>query len=190
MKIISLTLILLILLTASVSSAGYSSKLQTPKNTQLIVAANQNVLNDIDISKNGAFAIDDYNKLTLIIKLDENEYSAVVQYVGTFETFAGALSPNKGTTLQNDASGTFAGAYLVHFNAKDCKEIKGKLPTIDLKATKEDVLSGKEKNSQTDLDAYCSGITNIELRDQKWRYQLGEQRFEENLNGIKGDIVT
>lgn len=190
MKAVIAAAILSVLLASGVSAASFASQLQLPHGAQLVVATSQNVAGDADIGAHGPWARDTYNKFTLIIQLNDGSYEAAVQYMGSFTTVAGAPSPAQGKTETSDARGKFAGAYLVHFTADSCRSARGILPAVDRGVTAQGILDGAAEGSSSDLTSYCTNVQNLQVRDQKWRYQLGNQTFTQTNSGTSGDIVS
>ncbi|MEK6967891.1 MAG: hypothetical protein AABX51_04635 [Nanoarchaeota archaeon] len=187
MRIIVFLAVILIA-TTTVSAAGYFGKVQVPSSSELIVATSQNILDDADLGNNGFWAIDDYNQFLLIFK-NEVGYTGIVQAVGNWETFAGVRSPSQGIEQKNNANGTFYGAYMVKFNADGCKTEKGTLPTVTRGATSQEIMEGTYQGVQA-LSDYCSGISNLELRDWQWVYTYNEQKWIQTKEGEYGDILT
>jgi len=89
---------------------------QGPQQGKLKVAVNFDVTNDADSKVGGgnAWAMDSYKKQILVWDLGDDQYCAVVKYLGTFDTIAGD-SPQGTGTVGDDVRGHMQGGYRATF---------------------------------------------------------------------------
>ncbi len=170
--------------------AGYAGSVTVPADSQLVVAATQTIRNDADIGSFGPWALDDYNRLVFIFKLADGSYSGIVQYVGSWQSYAGIRSPVAGILSTHDSTGNFHGAYMVHFNADSCISLKGVLTEQDRGASKETILAGTRDAIPSDIEQFCNGVADLEIRDWQWQYSNGDQQWIVTKKGSSGDIVN
>jgi hypothetical protein len=175
------------------------------------------VSNDEDTGFVGYWALDNYQKSIVVWETtDLTTFCALVQYAGTFQTFAGALSPQNGVTELRDGSGGMNGGYAWAFTATllstPTKPVSGFIGTFNFGGTKKDILLGSYSAPQTGnltpVDwttfYFSSGsVSTFNPSVWAWTYTLGTGlgfgRFTKagygdmwvNANGGSlGDIVT
>jgi hypothetical protein len=117
-----------------------------------IINVTMHVTNDEDTGLVGYWALENYNKTIQVWQFPNGSYVALVLYSGTWNTYAGALSPEHGIDQPVNASGIMMGGYVATFNNTSLAAIKpiiGDIGTYDYLGTKADVLLGKYSNGQT-----------------------------------------
>ena len=174
-----------------------------PAGSTLVVNVTYKVTNDEDSGNAGYWALDSYNKQLKVWQgPDKTTFYVVGRYTGTWQTFAGALSPGSGVTQTRDASGPFEGGYVATFEF--CGTINpggykanGNIGAFDLQGTKTDVLLGTYGAGQTGppepvsvLGLYFPGYQAFDYINWGWTYHYKNQSWNNfDLSPASGDIV-
>ncbi len=192
---------------ASVADTHYSSgrsltansfSYGVPKGSKLALNINYRVVNDEDSGTVGYWALDDYVKTVQVwLEPDGKTYYAVAKYVGTWNTFAGALSPGSGTNESSDATGSMFGGYAATFTANGVTCKNGNLGTFDLGGTQSDIMLGtygKGQNGNPNAYSYVSSCfsnaANFNYLGWGWSYNYRGQEWVDTQSGISGDIIS
>ncbi len=167
-----------------------------PVGSVLVLNITHKVTNDEDSGNVGYWALDSYNKHVQVWQVPDGSFYAIARYAGTWQTFAGALSPGTGFP-QSDASGTFEGGYVATFTATGFTSAFGNIGTKDYGGTKADVLLGTYGAGQTGpttpfsfLSAYFTGAASFTYVSWGWTYHYRSQTWNNFDYGTTGDIVT
>ena len=176
------------------STHPFTTHQNLPKGANLLVEVNYKVTNDEDSGFVGYWALDNYVKhVTIYSDPSDGTYWAIATYDGTFDTFAGAPSPQNGITESTDARGNFHGGYTFHFTGIYDPQIatKGNLGTYDFGGTESDVLAnGGNITPFGILDQYFpAGQTELSF-DWGWTYTYTNQFWANLATGSSGDIVA
>lgn len=171
-----------------------------PSGSVLVLNIALQVTNDEDSGFVGYWALDNYNKKVQVWQAPDNSFYAVVRYAGSFQTFAGALSPQHGSIEGSNASGTFEGGYVATFNgifAPGSQKTNGFIGTFDFGGTESDILKGTYGAGQTGpttvyswLGKYFSGVSDFAQPNWGWTYHYKSQTWYNYASGSSGDIVT
>lgn len=169
-----------------------------PSGSNLILDIIYKVTNDEDTGLKGYWALLDYNKHIQAWEAPDNAIYFVVSYLGNWETFDGALSPQNGEP-ENNGSGTFKGGYtgtcMGTFTPGDNKT-NGNIGSFDYGGTQADVEKGTYGNGQGgDTDAYnyiADYFTNCTFTylNWGWTYDYKNQTWNNFQSGNSGDIVV
>lgn len=155
------------------------------------------VKNDEDTGFVGYWALDTYVKSVYVwdspISAHSGAYAwcSLEQYSGTFQTFAGALSPENGVTEPSNGGGTMLGMILYTFNTNATgspstaflafttgakKHLTGNIGTYNFGGTQSDILLGtyatqKGDTSYTNLYSfYFSNVGSITFNTLQWSF--------------------
>ncbi len=168
-----------------------------PTGSKMIMKTSYKVTNDEDAGNLGYWALDNYKTNIQVWQVPDGSYYVVADYKGTWQTFAGSISPNAGVTENNDASGTFDGGYTAVFTAASCSTVKGNSGSFDFGGTKEDILLGSyrigQKGPPTPYDffaQYCPGYSNFDFSYWGWNYNYNNQTYSDTNTGRTNDIVV
>lgn len=173
-----------------------------PAGSSLIMNVNYKVVNDEDSGSVGYWALDSYNKSLQVWQgPDKVTFYVVGRYTGSWQTFAGALSPGFGTVEPGDFSGQFEGGYVATFtftgvfNPGNFKA-NGNIGSYDFQGTKADVLRGTYGAGQTGspapvsvLGIYFPGYVNFNYINWGWTYHYKNQSWNNFDSGTTGDIT-
>jgi len=157
------------------------------------------VTNDEDSGFVGYWALDTYLK-TVQVWQDPNvltNFYVIATYLGLFQTFKGALSPEAGTLEPCNGIGVMQGGYFASFTATGFTLESGFVGTYNFGGTKADILLGSYGAGQTgDLTAtfswtsYFTGYSDFSYINWGWTYYYGSQTWVNALSGSYGDIIT
>ncbi|MHB8511963.1 MAG: hypothetical protein ACYDCC_07240 [Actinomycetota bacterium] len=178
------------------------NQFQPPTGSTLVVDVVMITQNDEDSGNVGYWALDNYPKHVQVWQSGSSFYVDVL-YAGTWQTFAGALSPGSGVAETQDATGPFFGGYVATLTgsmlAKPTQSAFGVLGPYDFGGTKADVMKGTYGNGQTGptnvvewADFYfpSSTIATFNFLQWGWEYRYQTQAWCNNSTGTTGDIVT
>jgi len=129
---------------------------------QPIINSKMTVQNDEDAGNVGYWALDNYPKSIVIWEDSTNtNFCALIQYSGTWQTFAGALSPQNGVAEVNTRSGHFTAAYVAMFTGTffPTVPVHGSIGTYNFGGTMADILLGSYGNGQTGDTTYTSYLS-------------------------------
>jgi hypothetical protein len=173
-----------------------------PKGSKLVLNTVIKITNDEDSGMVGYWALDSYVKTVQVWKTPEGTYYADVKYVGTWQTFKGALSPEKGVLQAKDGTGMMNGGYTATFTAAGVVQTFGSFgnfgnfKSYDFGGTKADVLLGTYAAGQTGstapvswLSTFFTGADNFEYIHWGWTYRYWNQTWNNFDTGSTGDIV-
>ncbi len=167
-----------------------------PAGSVLAVNITHKVINDEDSGMVGYWALANYNKHVQVWKVPDGTYLAIVNYVGRWITFEGALSPQAGTPQLADGHGRFKGGYRATFTADAYTRARGFVGSFDYLGTQADILLGTYGAPQIGVtpsfDWTTEYFTNVAGFDQftwGWTYKHKTQRWVNSLAGNTGDIV-
>lgn len=140
-----------------------------PYGSTVILNINYNVTNGEDSGNVGYWALSNYNKQVQVLKASDGTFYVIASYNGSWNTFAGALSPEFGKSESKDAVGTFQGGYVETFSGtfSPTRPTTGYVGKFDFSGTKSDILLGTyskqtgDTPSFNDLSAYFTGVTNV-----------------------------
>lgn len=175
-----------------------------PNGANLVLNITYKVVNDEDSGFVGYWALDSYNKHVQVWQdpIDKTLFYAVVRYAGQWTTYAGALSPGFGVLQTSDGSGTFEGGYVATFNATAFTPASGKIASVDLGGTVEDILdgtygdqTGNPPGSFDWLSTYFTEVSPSTFNEPQWgwTYHYKGQTWNNYYYGSQatdGDIVT
>ena len=172
-----------------------------PAGSTLVLNITYKVTNDEDSGNVGYWALDNYNKQLQVWQGPDNTTFYVVgRYTGTWQTFAGALSPGAGVPQTRDASGPFEGGYFLTFTYNGGinpagYQTHGNIGAKDFCGSKADVLLGTYGAGQVGascavsvLDLYFPGYTFVS-EAWGWTYHYRNQSWNNFDYGTTGDIV-
>jgi len=194
-------------------------------NWSLIINGKMTIKNDEDSGFPSYWALDNYQKTFVIwegtptaIAGTPETFCALQQYIGTFKTFAGALSPQTGVEQPFGATGseqgaivyTFTGTFLGPYcHASSCPAMYSSMPlfggigTYNFGGSSTDILKNSYNTQTGDttyidyLQFYFSNPSSISSNDLSWAwiYTLGSGVGYGNMwvnanGGSFGDIVT
>lgn len=175
-----------------------------------VINAEMTVTNDEDSGFVGYWALDDYTKhLQVWESSTGDKFYVAVMYQGTWQTFAGALSPGTGVPEPSAGTGSIKGGYIATLSgpmlANPTAPTHGTVGTYNFAGTESDVLLGTYGKGQTGATAavdwlsfyFTSGtIATFAFADNGdawgWRY-TGNSTSGPWCNtgtGASGDIVT
>jgi len=202
----------------SMSGTGCQSNISPPcpnvtwsatKGTQ-VLNINFLVTNDEDSGFVGYWALDSYIK-TVQVWQDPNvpsNHFVTSTYLGLFQTFAGALSPQNGVVEPKGGAGILTGAYFGQFTFTgtiSSLKTSGYIGLYNYGGTKADVLKGTYGAGQTGdpptafswLSTYFPGYTSFTYLSSPsltggwvWTYHYFGQTWVNAASGSSGDIVT
>ena len=193
-KIILPIFAFIILSSATFANPSVMASLENlPPGSELIVAAYQEVRNAQDSGNFGYWAVSNYTRYIRMWKGKDGYHYAITVYAGSWETYAGALSPNYGNKINSDLNGGFMGGHIIAFIPKECKSYFGSLDKIDLKGSKQDILKGTYENQAGPIDSdlisqFCTDANNFSLLDLNFRYEGKNSAFTVTKNGLTSDI--
>jgi hypothetical protein len=159
------------------------------------------VTNDEDSGIPGYWALDNYTKTLQVWQLADGSYYGIGGYSGTWQTFAGALSPMAGVVQPRDGSGPYNGTWTGTFTFSgafnpSAKPVSGNIGSYDFGGTKVDVLKGTDGSGQTGdtsavsvLGLYFPAYANFNYDNWSWTYTYGSQAWINSSTGNSGDIV-
>lgn len=172
-----------------------------PIGSILVLNITYKVTNDEDSGNVGYWALDDYNKHVQVWQAPDGTFYVVARYAGTWQTFAGALSPGEGTPESQDASGTFEGGWVGTFEATEMISSPayptfGNIGTFDFGGSKDDILLGTYGAGQTGpakpfewMSVYFTGVSNFKQPQWGWTYHYRSQTWNNFYYSTTGDIV-
>ncbi len=112
-----------------------------------IINVTMKVTNDEDSGNLGYWALDNYQKHITVWQTGPNTFNANVTYAGTWQTFAGTLSPGNGVIEPVNGNGVFVATYDSVFTGTllqtPMESTVGNLGTFDFGGTASDILLGK-----------------------------------------------
>ncbi|MDE1798323.1 MAG: hypothetical protein KGH63_02875 [Candidatus Micrarchaeota archaeon] len=168
-----------------------------PSGSTLVLNVNYKVVNDEDSGIGSYWALDRYTKHVKVWQLPDGSYYAVVDYDGTWNTFAGALSPAGTVSETRDAQGTMHGGYAATFRADGLTGASTHIGTQDLGGTRADILLGSYGNGQTGntasfnyLSTYFDNPTNFNYVTWGWTYQYHNQVWSNTADANTGNIAA
>jgi len=187
-----------------------TSQISTGWSSQPIINATMHVINDEDSGLVGYWALDDYQKTMTVWENSGTSpaiFCALVQYIGEWHTFQGALSPQNGVAEPNDGSGSFSGGYVAIFTATflangSSEPLTGSIGNFNYGGTKADILLGSYAGGQTGAPNkvdwstfYFTGVSGFTQTAWAWVYIHGDgaaygSMWVNALIGSFGDIVT
>ncbi len=176
-----------------------------PAGSRLVLNVTYKVVNDEDSGNVGYWALSHYNKQLQVWQAPDAETFYVVgRYTGTWQTFAGALSPGSGAEQTGDASGNFAGGYFATFKFSGifnpgAYKTYGNIGAYDFEGTKVDVLLGTYGAGQLGpaapvsvLGLYFPGYGAFNYINWGWTYRYRGQvwaNYDAANTGTTGDII-
>ena len=184
---------------ASLAAAAPGPKPKLPKSElqpkacgkgRLVLNVVQKVENDVDSGIRGNYwASDDYTRTIKVWRVAANRYCAVVRYVGTFTTIAGA-SPGGTGIVTDGVQGKFTGGYRMDFTATMKtvaeKPRRGSIGTFDYRCTP----TGDCPGAVYWASYYFNSISGDEFDWWGWTYTARGQTWVNASTGNSGDIVT
>lgn len=168
------------------------------------------VTNDEDSGKVGYWALDNYIKDITVWQTSSNAFVANVIYLGTWCTFAGALSPQNGMVEPHSGCGSMQGGYTGTFTATTFNApapTSNSMGSFDFGGTQNDILLGSYSKGQTGpttltrwLGYYFPGNTDFAYTDGgnawSWTYTSTNSTYLTGntwINGgagSSGEIIT
>ena len=171
-----------------------------PAGSKLVMNISMKVTNDEDSGLAGYWALDNFNKTVKVWQTPDGSFYALAMYEGTWQTFAGALSPQSGTVEPKDGCGTVEGGYVATFTATAFTQHFGYIGKFDFGGTKADILLGTYEAGQTGsttpydwVSAYFTGVTGFDQPHWGWTYEYQNQKwfnYADADGGTSGDIIT
>ncbi|HEV2193772.1 MAG TPA: hypothetical protein VGR54_09165 [Nitrosopumilaceae archaeon] len=168
-----------------------------PSGSVLVLNIKHHVTNDEDSGFYGYWALDNYEKHIKIWQTSLGNFYVVTNYEGTWQTFAGALSPGAGVAESKDASGCFEGGYVATFSGTFTPgdhSTHGDIGTFDYGGTKADILKGSGQIGNPPhfsyLDTYFSSTSNFNYINWGWDYHFDSQLWHNFSTGSYGDIIV
>lgn len=127
----------------------------------------------------------------------DSTFYAIGTFIGTWQTFKGALSPQAGTVQPKDGCGWFSGGYTGTFTATSFKSAFGYKGFYNYDGTKKDILLNNY-GTQTGAPGYYDWMsiyfgvsyTTFNYLTWGWTYHYGSQTCNNNYILNTGDIVT
>jgi hypothetical protein len=118
-----------------------------------VINVEMTVANDEDSGFIGYWALDDYTKHIQVWEGPKGEdFYVAVMYQGTWQTFAGARSPENGTTEPSDGTGSIKGGYIATMTGPMLTSLaeptQGTIGSYDYGGTQADILLGSYGNGQ------------------------------------------
>jgi len=166
----------------------------------LVLDISYYVTNDEDSGIFGYWGLDSYTKSLQVWETSPGNFYAEAQYIGTWRTFRGALSPGLGMTQEKDASGNLIGGYTATFTgtfSPGSQKVKGYIGVYNYGGTKADVLLGKYSNGQVGptnpfavLTAYFPGYANFAQPSWGWTYSYRDQLWMNFVSANIGDVLS
>jgi len=157
---------------------------------RLVVNVEQKVVNDVDSGTQGNnWAFDNYHRSIKVWRLGTSNYCAIVHYVGTFGTIAGA-SPSGGGTVPAGITGHFEGGYRMDFNGTllthPTVKRHGSIGTYDYRCD----TAGNCPGSVYWVTLFFSGVTGDDFDWWGWLYTTGKNgTWLNSIEGVRGDIT-
>jgi hypothetical protein len=175
--------------------------LSVPANSTLVFNATYNITNDEDSGIVGYWALDNYSKTVEVWETSANNFYAAVTYNGTWETFAGALSPQAGVLEKTSETGFYSGSYTATFTDSSAfTSVWGSQGSFDFGGTKTDILKGTYGAGQVGATVpaaanwlsndFPGGVASFNQTTWGWTYTYQSQSWVNASSGNSGDILT